>query len=242
LFPLTRISITFASLCRRSRKPRDSDHRGGTAICDTVPQTLAGKQNKRIAGSAATLEQEQEQEHIKPLEDLAVAQRAALAACSMTTDLGARHAPDVQLDLRQERNRILAAQQQQHARTGTAPPGDDSSSSSAAVSASRSEQEIADMNWLCGLIGCISPLDVTSGPRAIPVPTPLSIRVSLYDGRVYSGRLHCIDSRVNLILSHASQLPSVIDGIEVGGFQIGQILISWKLVKKVEQQEDPLSK
>jgi hypothetical protein len=41
-----------------------------------------------------------------------------------------------------------------------------------------------------------------------------------------------------LVLSGASQEAGVLgDGVRIGGFQIGNILVAWKLVAKVEQAQ-----
>jgi len=131
-----------------------------------------------------------------------------------TVDAGSRHAPDVQAAM---------------------------TAADAAVAAVHTDEQRRDMEWLCSLIGCAAPPSMapvglgaaTAPPASLPLP-PL-LRVSLLDGRVYTGRLHCTDSRANLVLAHASQEAGVIDGAPVGGFQIGQILVAWKLVAKVER-------
>lgn len=94
------------------------------------------------------------------------------------------------------------------------------------------------MEWMCSLIGCAVPSSaavVGASAAAPPAPLPPLLRVSLHDGRVYTGRLHCTDSRANLVLAQASQEAGDIDGTPVGAFQIGQILVAWKLVAKVER-------
>jgi small nuclear ribonucleoprotein (snRNP)-like protein len=132
----------------------------------------------------------------------------------VTYDMGSRHSPD-------------------HYRGSVALPP--------AVPSDTARCEIA---WLSSIIGCASPFapaaDASSVDGAIraaasPLPAPTLVRVSLHDGRIYSGRLHCVDSASNLILSHARQLESTIDDVDVGGFALGQTLIGWNMIAKVEQ-------
>jgi small nuclear ribonucleoprotein (snRNP)-like protein len=149
-----------------------------------------------------------------------------------TSDFGSRHAPDL------------------YTRTAPGEPR-----SNVVVPAEKpTEQQVREMEWLCSMIGCALPTsfkataaatattaDSTVAPAATaapaqPAPLPSYIRVSLKDGRVYSGRLHCVDQRVNVILAHSSQLAGRIDDVEVGGFSLGQVLIAWRLIEKVEKQ------
>lgn len=99
----------------------------------------------------------------------------------------------------------------------------------------------AEMKWLCDLIGCVPPSPFADAATAAsaassPSPLPLPLRVSLRDGRVYVGRLHCIDSSLNLLLASATLLRGVRDGVAFGGFGVGSVLIAWKHVLRVEQQ------
>jgi small nuclear ribonucleoprotein (snRNP)-like protein len=141
----------------------------------------------------------------------------------MATDSGSRHAPDLMAALSKRRQGQEAA--------GVDAPSD---------------EQRREMEWLCSLIGCQSPYGAaatatdTAAPAsavAAVLPPPL-LRVSLVDGRVYTGRLSCVDSHANLVLSGASQEAGVVgDGVRIGGFQIGNILVAWKLVAKVEQAQ-----
>jgi small nuclear ribonucleoprotein (snRNP)-like protein len=140
----------------------------------------------------------------------------------MATDSGSRHAPDLMAALSKRR---------QGQEAGVDAP---------------SEEQRREMEWLCSLIGCQSPYGAaaTATDAAAPASTvaavlpPPLLRVSLLDGRVYTGRLSCVDSHANLVLSGASQEAGVLgDGVRIGGFQIGNILVAWKLVAKVEQAQ-----
>lgn len=135
----------------------------------------------------------------------------------MTADCGAKQSPDVEAK--------LAA-----VREGLAP------------AAQHSEAERREMEWLCGLIDCEQPWPEaspagSSAPRASPPARadPCHLRVTLTDDRVYTGRLHCVDADANLLLQHVVQEAGVIDGKPVGGFNGPQVLIAWKIVRKVER-------
>lgn len=140
----------------------------------------------------------------------------------MTSDLGSRHSPE---------HYIL--------------DGDSSPTTTTPVA---SDDDRREMAWLCGLIGCVVPAGFADPPGpsvagvAAPVPaaaaTPIQLRLTLHDGRIYTGRVHCVDAAANIILSNASQVASVIDGVPVGGFAMGQTLIAWRLVKKVETRQE----
>ena len=95
------------------------------------------------------------------------------------------------------------------------------------------------MDWLCGLIDCAHPwpADASSAAPRAPAarPDPCHLRVTLTDDRVYTGRLHCVDADANLLLQHVVQEAGVIDGKPVGGFNGPQVLIAWRIVRKVER-------
>ncbi len=104
------------------------------------------------------------------------------------------------------------------------------------------EEQRQEMAWLAALVGCASPFPApASGAAAAGSASTASalLRVHLHDGRIYSGRLQCVDSRCNLVLAQASQEASVIDGIPVGNFQLGQALVNLRLVQRVERIVSP---
>ena len=147
---------------------------------------------------------------------------------SMTSDIGSRHAPDCYL-------KTTEAVDAPQLASSIAPP---------------SAESLSEMIWLCSMLGCALPPAFaalvppsSAAPSSVPIPLPSHLRVHLTDGRSYSGRLHCVDANANIILSHTSQIPGEIDGIPVGGFTLGQILIAWKLIKKIEKLvEKPATK
>jgi small nuclear ribonucleoprotein (snRNP)-like protein len=131
----------------------------------------------------------------------------------MNTDIGSRHAPDVQADLLGAHSAPVALTDAQH----------------------------QELQWLCSLIGCAVPETCQaaahpSGPA--PLLPPALLRLHLHDGRVYSGRLHCVDHRCNLLLAHCSQERGEVDGVQIGGFEQGQVLIAWRHVKRVERMKE----
>lgn len=150
-------------------------------------------------------------------------------------DNGAKQAPDIEAAIANGSDAAATA-----APTTAAPS---SSSSAAAASSvvdpfaplplplrSLSAAQQTELDWLRGLIG------LPSSSSSLSAPT---LRISLHDGRVYTGRLHCIDDRANIILTQAYQQESVIDDVIVGGYAAGQVLVAWKLIKKVEQEQLP---
>lgn len=135
----------------------------------------------------------------------------------MTADFGAKQSPDVEAHLAAVREGLTPA-------------------------ASHTEAERREMDWLCGLIDCAQPwpeanaaASAAASPRVPARPDPCHLRVTLTDDRVYTGRLHCVDADANLLLQHVVQEAGVIDGKAVGGFNGPQVLIAWKIVRKVER-------
>lgn len=107
-----------------------------------------------------------------------------------------------------------------------------------ATRAELSDAQHGELQWLCSLVGCAVPGADANGAVSTPSTIAPPLRVSLRDGRVYCGRLSCVDGAANLVLSHASQEAGVIDGTRVGGFQIGNVLVAWKHVLTVQRQKD----
>lgn len=134
----------------------------------------------------------------------------------MATDGGSRHAPGVTAAL------------------ATAP--------GSVTRAELSDAQRGELAWLCGLVGCAVPgTDAGTSNTTTAAPSssvaPL-LRVALRDGRVYTGRLSCVDGSANLVLSHAAQEAGVIDGVRVGGFAVGNVLVAWKHVLTVQRQKE----
>lgn len=145
----------------------------------------------------------------------------------MSSELSSRHSPDYYLS------------------SSSSSPLCASDGAAATHKPAPTPEAIKEMTWLCSLIGCALPPEfaastasaATAGSdSAAAGQTPPTLRVTLNDGRIYSGRLHCVDSRANLILSNASQVAGEIEGTPVGGFSMGHTLIAFKLVKKIEKQ------
>ena len=146
----------------------------------------------------------------------------------MTSDLGSRHAPNIYIN---------TAEASINQELNNNPP------------------KKAELEWLCQIIGCkmpnlsnpandsstttapSEPTPSSQPPSHSPLPPPANLRVTLTDGRIYTGQLHCVDSSANLILSNVNQAPTEIEGVPVGGFQMGHTLIAWKYVQKVEMQQ-----
>lgn len=174
---------------------------------------------------------------------------------TVASDFGSRHAPDLYVQCGDSSSFVGV-------RSSVVVPRSDPPPT---------EGDAREMAWLCSMVGCAMPasfaaaataaaaaaatasspaasltsVSVPASPAAASassLPLPSYLRVSLKDGRVYSGRLHCVDSQANLILAHASQLAGTIDSVDVGGFTLGQVLIAWRLVDKIEQQTNESEK
>jgi len=153
----------------------------------------------------------------------------------MSVDSGSRHAPDVQRAMSMGRDET------------SVDGGDGVTSTMPALS----EEERQRLNWLRGLVGCSAMLpltaDIESHAQASCQSTsssstlPAYIRVSLHDGRVYEGRLQCIDRECNLCLSHAQQAPSIIMVDASTGSTIGETINDGTTTKTAASSSSPSS-
>lgn len=87
--------------------------------------------------------------------------------------------------------------------------------------------------WLCTLI-------MSAEPESIQLLKSLlraTLRISVADGRLFIGTFVGTDKAMNVLLVNTDEFRLGVDENPDGRF-VGQILVPWELVKKVEAQGD----